>query len=178
MITTNRLILREWDENDIPELIKMNQDVEVMKYFPSVLSESQSWAFYARVQKHFQENGFGLFVVEDKMRRNFLGYTGFMIANFEASFTPCVEIGWRMNQQYWGNGYATEAAKACLEYAFDELRIQKIFSFTSIHNHKSEAVMQRIGMKKIGEFSHPKIDKDHYLNMHVVYKIEKESLSM
>ena len=172
-ITTPRLQLRLWKEDDISALIQMNQDKEVMKYFLDTLNEEQSISFYHRVQAHFKENGFGLFVVEDQLNKDFLGYTGFMIANFESEFTPCVEIGWRFNKKYWGNGFATEAAKACLEYGFTQLGFDKVYSFTSTLNKKSEAVMQRIGMRKIGEFEHPKITTDHPLCLHVNYMINR-----
>lgn len=173
IITTSRLNIRNWREDDISSLIQMNQDEEVMKYFPSIMSEEASLHFFKRVQQHFTKNGFGLFVIEDVTSREFLGFTGFMIAEFESSFTPCVEIGWRFRKQFWGRGYATEAAKACLDYGFTKLKFEKVFSFTSIHNKKSEAVMQRIGMHKTGEFKHPKIAEDHRLCLHVNYIIHK-----
>lgn len=172
ILTTERLLLRKWSNDDIPTLIQMNQDKEVMKYFLNTLNEEESLAFYNRVQNHFVTNGFGLYVVEDKFTNCFMGYTGFMIASFESSFTPCVEIGWRFKKNYWGNGYATEAAKACLTYGFGALNFKSVFSFTSVLNHKSEAVMQRIGMEKIGEFDHPKIKAEHPLCRHVNYLIE------
>jgi RimJ/RimL family protein N-acetyltransferase len=171
ILQTERLTLRAWENKDLLACIEMNLDKEVMKYFLAVLTKEQSIEFYDRVQKHFLENGFGLYVVENTSTKEFLGYTGFMIANFEASFTPCVEIGWRFKKQYWGKGYATEAAKACLQYGFDTLGFDKIYSFTAIPNIKSENVMKRIGMIKTGTFSHPKIDKEHILNLHVIYEI-------
>ena len=174
-ISTKRLNLRCWEENDMASLIKMNQDAEVMKYFPSTMTEKESLAFYKRVQNHFLEYGFGLFVVEEKVSNIFLGYTGFMIAQFESDFTPRVEIGWRFNKNYWGNGYATEAAKACLEYGFSKLNLDIIHSFTSILNKKSEAVMQRIGMVKIGEFNHPKLSVESQLRLHVKYFSKKDN---
>jgi len=173
IIHTERLTLRAWETKDLLDCVEMNLDKEVMKYFLSVLTKEQTIEFYDRVQKHFLENGFGLYVVENTITQEFLGYTGFMIANFEASFTPCVEIGWRFKKQYWGKGYATEAAKACLNYGFDTLGFDKIYSFTATPNIKSENVMKRIGMIKTGTFSHPKIDKEHILNLHVIYEIEK-----
>jgi len=173
IIHTERLTLRAWETKDLLDCVEMNLDKEVMKYFLSVLTKEQTIEFYDRVQKHFLENGFGLYVVENTITQAFLGYTGFMIANFEASFTPCVEIGWRFKKQYWGKGYATEAAKACLNYGFDTLGFDKIYSFTATPNIKSENVMKRIGMIKTGTFSHPKIDKEHILNLHVIYEIEK-----
>jgi len=173
IIHTERLTLRAWETKDLLDCVEMNLDKEVMKYFLSVLTKEQTIEFYDRVQKHFLENGFGLYVVENTITQEFLGYTGFMIANFEASFTPCVEIGWRFKKQYWGKGYATEAAKACLNYGFDTLGFDKIYSFTATPNIKSENVMKRIGMIKTGTFSHPKIDKEHILNLHVIYEIGK-----
>jgi RimJ/RimL family protein N-acetyltransferase len=173
IIKSERLLLRKWKEDDIPSLLSMNQDKEVMKYFLATLNELETTAFYNRIQEHFNKNGFGLYVVEDAIKHQFLGYTGFMIAEFESDFTPCIEIGWRFNKQYWGNGYATEAAQACIEYGFSELNFNTIYSFTSVYNNKSEAVMHRIGMKKIGEFKHPKIALDHPLCLHVNYVFEK-----
>lgn len=173
LILTERLILRTWETKDVEQCIEMNQDADVMKYFPAILTKEQTIQFYDRVQKHFLENGFGLYVVENKQTKAFMGYTGFMIANFEASFTPCVEIGWRFKKQYWGNGYATEAANACIQYGFSKLGFDKIYSFTATPNIKSENVMKRIGMVKTGTFNHPKIDKDHILNVHVIYELDK-----
>lgn len=173
ILHTERLRLRLWETKDLLDCIEMNLDTEVMKYFPAILTKEQTIQFYDRVQKHFLEYGFGLYVVENTSTKEFLGYTGFMIANFEASFTPCVEIGWRFKKQYWGKGYATEAAKACLDYGFDTLGFDKIYSFTATPNLKSENVMKRIGMHKTDTFSHPKIDKEHILNLHVIYEIEK-----
>ncbi len=172
-MVTSRLALRQWEPQDIVACIEMNLDKEVMKFFPSVLTKEQTIQFYDRVQKHFIDNGFGLYVVENKATKEFLGYTGFMIATFEAAFTPCVEIGWRFKKQNWGNGYATEAATACLQYGINTLGFDKIYSFTSTLNLKSENVMKRIGMSKTGTFSHPKIEKDHALNLHVIYTYEK-----
>ena len=102
-----------------------------------------------------------------------MGYTGFMIAEFESDFTPCIEIGWRFQKEFWGHGFATEAANACLEYGFNSLNFKKVFSFTSVLNHKSEAVMKRIGMFQDGTFGHPKISSEHPLHLHVKYSIHK-----
>lgn len=173
LLTTERLQLRFWQIEDLPNLVQMNQDEEVMKYFLSTMSNEDSIQFYNRIITHQKKHGFGLYVVEDKQTKSFLGYTGFMIAEFEADFTPCVEIGWRFNKLYWGNGYATEAAEACLHYGLSDLKFQEVHSFTSVHNNKSKAVMQRLGMQKIGEFNHPKIELSNKLSLHVHYLIQK-----
>ena len=112
IISTVRLNLRTWVESDINSLVKINKDEDVMRFFPSIMSEDESISFYNRIKKHFSDYGYGLFVVEEKDSNTFLGYAGFMMAQFESTFTPCVEIGWRFNKEYWGKGYATEAAKA------------------------------------------------------------------
>ena len=171
IISTERLNLRTWVESDINSLVKINKDEDVMRFFPSIMSEDESISFYNRIKKHFSDYGYGLFVVEEKDSNTFLGYAGFMMAQFESTFTPCVEIGWRFNKEYWGKGYATEAAKACLVYGFSKLNFIKVHSFTSVLNKKSEAVMQRIGMNKVGEFYHPKVSMDSQLRLHVNYKI-------
>ena len=168
--------IRHWTNDDIPHLIQMNQDKFVMKYFLSTLTAEETTLRYKLMQEHIEKNGFGLYVVENSIGE-FLGYTGYMIADFESSFTPCIEIGWRFKKEYWGNGYATAAAKLCLTFGFSELSFESIYSFTSIHNKKSEAVMQRIGMQKIGEFNHPRVPPEHFLNRHVVYKIDKNQFA-
>lgn len=173
VIISDRIIIRHWTEADLPHLIQMNQDELVMKYFPSILSKSETIQRYESMQAHFEKNGFGLYLIEN-MKGEFLGYTGCMIADFESAFTPCIEIGWRFKKEYWGKGYATEAAKACLQYGFTELSFSTVHAFTSIHNHPSEAVMKRIGMQKKGEFDHPKIPASHHLCRHVRYQIEKD----
>lgn len=173
ILQTQRLSLRTWDTKDLLDCIEMNEDAEVMRYFPAKYTKEQTIQFYDRVQKHFLENDFGLYVVEHTSSKVFMGYTGFMMANFDAPFTPCVEIGWRFKKEFWGNGFATEAAKACIEFGFNKLNFDKIYSFTATTNVKSENVMKRIGMVKTGIFSHPKIDKDHILNKHLIYEIKK-----
>ena len=173
VISTNRLCLRNWMPNDISPLAEMNQDEEVMRYFCNTLTESVSMHFYNRINLHLEKYGFGLYVVENRITQEFMGYTGFMRAEFAADFTPCVEIGWRFKKEFWGNGYATEAATACLEYGFSELEFETVHSFTSSHNKKSAAVMERIGMQKMGEFLHPNVPNKHFLQLHVHYTISK-----
>jgi len=173
IITTERLGLRRWTEDDYLPFAKMNKDKEVMQYFPSLLTDEETTAMINRINLHFEKHGFGLFALEKLSTKEFIGYTGFMVPSFESSFTPCVEIGWRLRKEDWGKGYATEAAKACLRYGFEVLGFKKIYSFTSTINLRSEKVMQSIGMIKEGEFDHPKIALDHPLCRHVLYTIEK-----
>ncbi len=173
IISTERLCLRRWIDSDSDPFIKMNSDPEVMEYFPELLTEAETLAIINRINLAFDMNGFGLWAVENKITKDFLGFTGFMIPQFESFFTPCVEIGWRFKKESWGQGFATEAARACLDYGFNELGFTKIVSFTSTLNQKSEKVMQRIGMRYVSDFDHPKIEKENRLCRHVLYEITK-----
>lgn len=171
IIETNRLCLRSWLPTDIPLFIAMNKDLDVMQFFPKTLTDAESISFLERINLSFSKNGFGLFAVEEKITKEFLGFTGFSIPTFKMFFTPCVEIGWRFKKESWGKGFATEAALACLEYGVQKLGFNRIVSFTSTINKRSELVMQRIGMSYISAFNHPGIDRSHPLCEHVLYEL-------
>lgn len=173
IISTERLGLREWKGTDTYPFSLMNADHVVMQHFPSVLSYDQTCEMIERIKKHVDKNGFGLYAVERNDTKEFIGFTGFAIPTFESFFTPCIEIGWRFKKEEWSKGFAIEAASACLAFGFTELGFDKIVSFTSAINRKSENVMKRIGMEKVGNFDHPKIDKKNVLCNHVLYEINK-----
>ena len=170
-IETERLWLRQWKETDYPPYIAMNQDKEVMEYFPALLSEEKSRQHIDSIQLSIEQNGYGLFAIERKDTLSFIGFTGFAHPKFDAFFTPCIEIGWRLARDQWGLGFATEAAKACLAYGFNTLQFSAIHSFTSVLNTRSEQVMKKIGMQKAGEFDHPLLEQGHYLQKHILYTI-------
>ena len=172
-IETERLFLRQWQPSDHESYIAMNLDKEVMEFFPTTLIEEESISHITRTRNHIEEKGYGLFALERKDTNAFIGFTGFSHPKFEADFTPCTEIGWRIAKEYWNLGFATEAAKACLVFGFKKLSLEEIYSFTSVHNKKSEQVMKKIGMKKTGEFNHPLLAQGHYLQKHVLYKIKQ-----
>jgi RimJ/RimL family protein N-acetyltransferase len=178
LIQTSRLILRPWQPADLPPFAAMNADPGVMRYFPSTLSPEQSAAFLNRIETHFNNHGFGVFALEEISSGDFIGYCGFMIPAFRAWFTPCVEIGWRLRPTSWGRGLATEAARACLAHGFGKLGFSRIYSFTATLNLPSERVMQRIGMRKEGEFDHPHLEKGHPLCRHVLYRIDPSAESV
>ena len=169
IISTPRLGLRRWVESDAEPFITMNSDPIVMEFFPKLLTSEETRNMIQRIDLSFEQHGYGLFAVEKKSTEEFLGFTGFARPVFESWFTPCMEIGWRYKQQAWGNGYATEAAAACLAYGFQTLHFDKVFSFTSILNGRSEKVMKRIGLTRMAEFDHPKIEQGHALCRHVLY---------
>jgi RimJ/RimL family protein N-acetyltransferase len=172
-IESPRLLLRSWNESDLEAYIKMNHDPKVMQYFPNILSSEDTLHHFEKIKQHFSEYNYGLFALELKEEKRFIGFTGFSHPSFESFFTPCVEIGWRIDAPYWQRGLGTEAANACLKYGFQMLNFEKIVSFTSIHNTASEKLMQKIGMQKITEFDHPKLASTHYLCKHVLYQTQR-----
>ncbi|WP_144941867.1 GNAT family N-acetyltransferase [Paenibacillus sp. 32O-W] len=176
-IETPRLQLRDWKEADLEPFSRLNADEEVMTYFSNTLSPEQTNMFYKAIVSEFQECGFGLYAVEVKENKEFIGFIGFHRATFEADFTPCIEIGWRLKKEAWGRGYATEGAAACLQYGFNELGFNDVCSFTADINEPSKNVMKKIGMSFIKSFHHPKVEKDSPLCKHVLYHISKNEKS-
>ena len=171
---TERLILRQWQESDIAPFSEMNSDPEVMKYFPKTLSFEETLEMYNRCKDN--KNGFGLYPAEEKISGKFIGFVGLNIPSY---MPDCVEIDWRLRKEFWGKGYATEAAKKWLEIGFGEYDLKEIISFTARQNIKSQEVMKRIGMKRDEQrdFFHPKIPKDHQLAFHVFYALSNKNFT-
>lgn len=175
-IESKRLILREWLPEDFKPFSLLNQDAQVMEYYPSLLNEQESAAFIEKASKEIKALGFGLFACILKENNQFMGYVGLSKPSFTAHFTPCVEIGWRLHHQYWGHGYATEAAKLVLAKGFNEWNLAEIVSFTTSENWRSRRVMEKLGMthNKLDDFRHPNLPVDHPLSLHVLYRISKK----
>jgi ribosomal-protein-alanine N-acetyltransferase len=172
VLTTPRLILRHWRDDDVEPFIKMNADAEVMRYFPSTQTPEETLTLIARIKAHFTDYGYGPFAVERKDNGRFIGFTGLFHPTFKSHFTPCVEIGWRLSKENWRQGFATEAAKACLQHGFTDIGLKEIYSFTAKLNLPSINVMKKTGMNYMGEFEHPNLADGHVLKTHVLYKIE------
>ncbi len=170
-IVTPRLRLREWKEEDKEPFFKLNSDPRVMKFMPKLLSKQESNDFVERIKLGFKQDGYSFFAVELIKDKTFIGLIGLSIPKFHSFFTPCVEIGWRLAYDYWGKGYATEGAKASVDYGFKELGLFEIVSFTVPENIRSRTVMERIGMRYVDEFNHPVLPQGHPLEKHVLYKI-------
>lgn len=174
MIETERLILRQWKESDFEPFIKMGLDQDVMQFFPSLLTPQESLNLIQKISRLIDENGWGFWAVELKENYQFIGFIGLHTQPEQFDFSPCVEIGWRLAKEFWKQGYATEGAKAVLDYAFNVLNLDKIVSFTATLNKPSQAVMERIGMQKVKNFDHPKVPLHHQLRPHVLYEISCE----
>ena len=175
VITTPRLKIRHWKDEDTEPFIKMNKDEEVMRFFPAVQSAKATIALIGRVHEHFNDYGYGPYAVERMDTGQFIGFTGFFHPRFKSHFTPCVEIGWRLDKEHWNQGFATEAAIACLEHGFEILGLDEVYSFTATINLPSIKVMEKAGLKKTGEFEHPDVPDGHRLKTHVLYKIANQS---
>lgn len=171
-LKTQRLILRAWQEDDLEPFAKLNADQRVREFFPSCLSREESDASVKNFSEHIQKYGWGLFATCLIETEKFIGFIGMQHVNFEAPFTPAVEIGWRIAHEHWGKGYATEGAKAVLEYAFNTVKLKEIVSFTAEQNMRSRNVMEKIGMQHIPEkdFDHPQVPDGHALRRHVFYQ--------
>ncbi|WP_404335199.1 GNAT family N-acetyltransferase [Planococcus rifietoensis] len=172
LFESERLGFRWWKAPDREPFAAMNANPDVMEFFPKTLSRAESDALVDRIEVHFDEKGYGLWAVERKENGAFIGFIGLLDVNFDIGIEDATEIGWRLDQKFWKKGYATEGAKACLAYAFDELGKKEIYSFTSTVNTPSEIVMKRIGMEKVGEFEHPRVPEGSPLRKHVLYKIQ------
>lgn len=178
MIETKRLILRQWKESDFEPFIKMGLDQDVMQFFPNLLTPQESLNLIQKISLLIDENGWGFWAIELKESHEFIGFIGLHNQPQQFDFSPCVEIGWRLAKEFWKQGYATEGAKAVLDYAFNVLNLDKVVSFTASINKPSETVMKRLGMQKVKNFDHPKVPFNHELRAHVLYEITKASFNL
>ena len=163
LIETQRLILRKWQDSDLIDFACINSSSKVCQFLPKILSHEESDLLALKIKKHFEEYGFGLFAAELKENGKFIGFIGLNKVDFALAFSdpkkPAIEISWRLDENCWNQGLATEGAKAVLDFAFNKLKLTEIISFTFHKNMSSRKVMEKIGMKydKNGDFSHPKL---------------------
>ncbi|HEY1507617.1 MAG TPA: GNAT family N-acetyltransferase [Solirubrobacteraceae bacterium] len=174
-LVTERLRLRQWRDADLDPFAALNADAEVMRHFPAPMTRAQSDAFADGVRSKITRDGWGLWAVEVTDGPSFIGFVGLNRPRFEAHFTPAVEVGWRLARQYWGHGYATEAATAALVFGFEQVDLEEIVSFTVPVNERSRRVMRRLGLRhdEADDFDHPNLDEGP-LRHHVLYRISKD----
>ncbi len=181
-IETERLYLRQWQASDFAIFAEMNADPEVMKYFPKLLSAIVSEVIANKCQQLIKDNGWGFWAISLKdgseQSHAFIGFVGLNQTHADLHFAPCVEIAWRLRKDFWGQGYATEAARASLNFAFTELVLDEVVAFTAVINQRSQLIMERIGMTDTQDnFYHPALDANHPLAEHVLYKITRQQWS-
>ena len=177
MLSSARLHLRPWRDEDLPAFAALNADPEVMEYMAKCLAREESDALAARIRERLTQYGFGLWAIEVLGVSEFIGFTGLYVPSYEMHFTPCVEIAWRLARKYWGFGYATEAARLAMDYGFRTVGLREIVSFTFVGNIRSRKVMERLGMTRSPEddFDHPLVAEGHPIRPHVLYRMNREA---
>ena len=172
-LRTERLVLRRWRAADRDPFAALNADPVVMEHFVAPLARAESDDLIDRVEDHFDREGWGLWAVEVAETGTFIGFTGLWPATFEAHFTPAVEVGWRLAQEGWGHGYATEAARASLRDGFERFAFDEIVSMTSVTNTRSQRVMEKLAMSRdpADDFDHPNVPDGHRIQRHVLYRL-------
>lgn len=176
ILETKRLLLRTCNKHDLQVMFDINQNPQVMEYFPSLQDLTTTKNLLAKIMHQFDTYGYSWYACISKEHNIVIGFIGLMIADFSAHFTPATEIGWRLDSKYWYQGYATEGATAILDYAFNTLNLPEIVSFTAKNNIKSIKVMQKIGLQysEKDDFDHPKLEINSPLRRHVLYRLSKE----
>jgi RimJ/RimL family protein N-acetyltransferase len=177
-LRTERLYLRRWRASDHPPFAELNCDPQMVEFLPGPLSRQESDALVDRIETHFKQHGFGQWAVEIPGVTPFAGFIGLSIPRFEAPFTPCIEVGWRLDATHWNRGYATEGARAALVFGFRWLQAKEIVSFTVPLNVRSRRVMEKLGMtySASDDFDHPLLAEGHPLRRHVLYRLRQPQL--
>jgi RimJ/RimL family protein N-acetyltransferase len=173
-IETPRLLLRNWRNDDVEPFVAMNADPRVAEFLRGPYSRERSESAARTMRERLERDGYGWWVVEVRGGAPFAGVIVLQAVPFEAPFTPANEIGWRFAFQHWNHGYATEGARAALDHAFRELDWPEVVAFTAAANLRSQRLMERIGMTRDprDDFDHPKLEPDHPLRRHVVYRVK------
>jgi len=171
-LRTDRLLLRRWRASDRAPFAALNADPEVMCWFSKRLTRQESDRLADRIEAGFDSDGWGLWALEEQATHRFLGFTGLARPAFEASFTPAVEVGWRLSRAAWGFGFATEAARATAAFAFGELGLEELVSYTAEGNDRSRAVMRRLGLRHdpAEDFDHPHVSEER-IRRQVLYRL-------
>ncbi len=170
-LETSRLRLRPWRDEDFAPFAALNADPQVMAHFPATLDRVESDVLAARCQSLIEAQGWGFWATEIKASGDFIGFVGLHRPIAELPFSPCIEIGWRLARPFWGQGYASEAARAALSFAFNDLALAEVVAFTSLENRRSQAVMERLGMCRAENFEHPALPPGHPLREHCLYRL-------
>jgi RimJ/RimL family protein N-acetyltransferase len=175
VLRTPRLILRPWREEDVEAFVALDGSPDVSRFAPAPPTPGESRALALGFAQALRDRGWGFWAVELRGRCPFVGFIGLDEATFPAPFTPCVEMGWRLAPQVWGQGLAPEGARATLDFAFQDLDLAEVVAFTSHRNLASMRVMEKLGMVRdpAGDFEHPHFPPGHPLRPHVLYRASR-----
>jgi RimJ/RimL family protein N-acetyltransferase len=173
-LRTARLVLREWRDDDLAGFAEMSADPAVMEYLRALPDRAAVDAWAAQTRDHWRQHGFGQWVAEIPGAAPFIGVVGLAVVGYEAHFTPAVEVAWRLARPYWGQGYASEAATAAIDFGFSRLALDEIVAITVPANRRSRAVMERLGMTRdpADDFAHPRLPEGP-LKSHVLYRLRR-----
>ncbi|MCC8959354.1 GNAT family N-acetyltransferase [Bradyrhizobium sp. Pear77] len=175
-LSTPRLILRSWMESDRLPFAEMSQDAQVMEYLRPLPTRDASDAWIDFQISHQSSHGFCLWAVESKESGVFMGAVGLLRIGFVAPFTPAIEVGWRLARQFWGQGFAVEAARVSLQFGFEEIRLKEIVAHASTRNVRSRRVMAKLGMShdSAEDFDHPRMPENDALRRQALYRLTQE----
>ncbi len=172
---TDRLLLRQWQDQDLEPFAALSTDPKVMEFFPAILDREASDALVERCRELIADRGWGLWAVELKASGDFIGIVGLHVTAPELPCGEKVEVGWRLAADYWHRGYGTEAARESIRVGFEILGLPEIVSFTAVINQRSRSVMERLGMKYLYDFAHPKLPMDSPLRQHCLYSLSPKT---
>jgi RimJ/RimL family protein N-acetyltransferase len=175
LFKSERLGFRNWQQSDIVKMQEISSDPDVMEFFPYVATLQQTTEFVERMQKMFAETSYCYFAVDRLDTQEFIGFIGLCDQDYKVPFCPMTDIGWRLNKKHWGNGFATEGAQKCLDYAFNEIGLKEVYSTAPRINEKSWSVMKKSGMELHLEFNHPNLKDDERLADFLCYKITNKN---
>jgi ribosomal-protein-alanine N-acetyltransferase len=178
-LETARLILRPWLDRDREPFARMSADPQVMAHLLPFASPEAVDAWIDRQQVHLETHGFCFWAVESKADGTFIGAAGLLRVGYEAHFTPAVEVGWRLDRRFWGQGYAPEAAARAIRFGFEHLDLQEIVANTVPANRNSRRVMEKLGMSHTAadDFDHPLVPIEHPLRRQVLYRLSRDKWS-
>lgn len=173
LFASERLGFRSWKDEDLEIMAELNSSELVMEHFPFCLKRQATKEMLERFSVHFEENGYTYFAAEIIETGELIGFIGIFNQVYKSRFNPSVDIGWRLKVSAWNKGYATEGAKRCLKFAFEEIHLKSIVAVCTVANVNSEKVMQKIGMKKQYVFNHPKLIEYPDYEKCILYTISK-----
>ena len=174
-LLTPRLMLRPWRDADRQPFAEMSRDPQVMQYLRPLATAEACNAWIDGHIAHQEAHGFCLWPCELRESGAFVGAVGLCYVAFEAHFTPAVEIGWRTARQFWGQGYATEAADAVLGFGFREIDLPEIVAQAVPQNVRSRRVMEKLGMSRdpADDHDHPLLPEGDPRRPHVLYRLRR-----
>jgi RimJ/RimL family protein N-acetyltransferase len=174
-LRTERLLLRPIRDSDLDAFAVMHADPRVVAHLHAPLTRAEAEVVFERIRANTRGDGLGLFAVELPGREAFIGLVGLVHARADMPLAPCVEVAWRIASPHWGQGYATEAARASVEFGFHHHHLDEILAWTSRDNHASQRVMEKLGMRRDpdADFDHPRLPLGDRLRRHLVWRLTR-----